>query len=70
MQQFLQVYYSTFVCGLTCFRHLPAHHQENTTALGTSGSTESSWSVVGRGSDQQRYSRFLATVVPEAVVCS
>jgi len=32
------------MCGSTCFGHLPAHHQERTTALGASGFT-----VVGRG---------------------
>ena len=28
-----QVYYLTFVCGSTCFGHLPAHHQEHAAAL-------------------------------------
>jgi hypothetical protein len=27
------------MCGSTCFGHLPAHHQEHTTALGSSGFT-------------------------------
>jgi len=27
------------MCGSTCFGHLPAHHQELTTALGASGFT-------------------------------
>jgi hypothetical protein len=32
-----QVYYSTFICGSTCFRRHTAHHQEHTTALAASG---------------------------------
>jgi hypothetical protein len=28
MQQFLKFYYLTFMCGLTCFGHPHAHHQE------------------------------------------
>jgi hypothetical protein len=28
-----QVYYLMFMCGSTCFGHLPTHHQEHTTAL-------------------------------------
>ena len=31
-----QVYYLTFMCGLTCFGRFLAHHQELTTALATS----------------------------------
>ena len=48
------VYYSTFICGSTCFGRLPAHHQEHTTALGASASTvgskrlERCWSWSGR----------------------
>jgi hypothetical protein len=47
---FSRDYYSTYMCGSTCFGRLPAHHHEHTTALGTSGSTfgrkrlERSWS--------------------------
>jgi len=36
---FSRVYYSTFICGSTCFGRHPAHHQEHATALGASGST-------------------------------
>jgi len=44
MQQFHKfVYYSTFICGSTCFGRLSAHHQERKTALGASGFTV--WSV-------------------------
>jgi len=28
-----QVYHLTFMCGSTCSGRLPAHHQEQTTAL-------------------------------------
>jgi hypothetical protein len=41
-------------CGSTCFGRLPAHHQEHTTALGTSGFTtgeqrpERCWSWSGQ----------------------
>jgi hypothetical protein len=37
MQQFHK--YLTFMCGLTCFGRLYAHHQELTTALAASGFT-------------------------------
>jgi hypothetical protein len=77
----LQVYYSTFICGSTCFGHLPAHHQEHATALGASGSTirrkqmERCWSWFGPqpDHDQKRSIRFLLMVEPEApsaVACS
>jgi hypothetical protein len=51
---FSRVYYSTFICGSTCFGRHPAHHQEHTTALGASGSTfgrkrlERCWSWSGQ----------------------
>ena len=51
---FSRIYYSTFICGSTCFGRLSAHHQEHTTALGASGSTfgrkrlERCWSWSGR----------------------
>jgi hypothetical protein len=32
-----RVYYSTFICGSTCFGRHTAHHQENTTAPAASG---------------------------------
>jgi hypothetical protein len=31
------------MCGSTCFGCLPSHHQEHTTALGTSGFTVGEW---------------------------
>jgi len=34
-----QAHHLTFMRRLTCFGHLPAHHQEHTTALGASGLT-------------------------------
>jgi hypothetical protein len=34
-----QVYYLTFMCGLTCFGRFLAHHRELTTALAASGFT-------------------------------
>jgi hypothetical protein len=39
MQQFHKFITLTFMCGSTCFGRLPAHHQEHTTALETSGFT-------------------------------
>jgi hypothetical protein len=36
-----QAHYVTFICNLTCFGRLSAHHQELTTALLASGSTAS-----------------------------
>jgi len=53
---FSRVYYSTFICGSTCFGRLPAHHQENTTALPHNRPDH----------DQQCSSRFLPKVEPEA----
>jgi len=32
-----RVYYSTFICGSTCFGRHTTHHRELTTALTTSG---------------------------------
>jgi hypothetical protein len=32
MQQFSEFFYSTFICGSTCFGRRTAHHQEHTTA--------------------------------------
>jgi hypothetical protein len=74
------------MCGSTCFGRLPAHHQEHTAALGTSGFTfgekrlERCWSwssMLPAGNlpdyDQQRSSRFSPTVkleAPSAVVSS
>jgi hypothetical protein len=46
MQPVSQVYYSTFMCGSTCFGRLSAHHQERTTALGASGFTGGALLVV------------------------
>jgi hypothetical protein len=75
---FSRVYYSTFMCGSTCFGRLPAHHQEHTAALGASGSTfgrkrpERCWSWSGQTTTNNS-SRFLPKVEPEApnaVVCS
>jgi hypothetical protein len=46
------------MCGSTCFGRLPAHHQEHTTALGTSGFTigkkrlEHCWSWSARPSNK------------------
>jgi hypothetical protein len=38
-----QVYYLTFMCGLTCFGRFLAQHQELTTALAASGFTVGVW---------------------------
>jgi hypothetical protein len=38
-----QVYYLTFMCGLTCFGLFLAHRQELTTALAASGFTVGAW---------------------------
>jgi hypothetical protein len=73
-----QVYYSTLMCGSTCFERLPAHHQEHTAALGASGFTVEAWWLKRCWSwsadhDQKRSSRFSTTVKPEApsaAVCS
>jgi hypothetical protein len=42
--KFSQVYYLTFMYSSTCFRRLPTHHQEHTTAVVASGFYR--WSVV------------------------
>jgi len=34
-----RVFYSTFICGSTCFGRRTAHHQEHTTAPAVSGFT-------------------------------
>jgi len=66
------------MCGSTCFGRLPAHHQDHTTALGTSGFTageqwlEHCWSW-SQDHDQQRSNHCSPAVkpeVPSAVVCS
>jgi hypothetical protein len=83
MQQFLQVYYLTFMCRSTCFGRLHAHHQELTTALTASGFTleRGGSSVVGRGlagyeesilhnrpdHDQQRCYHHVPAAKPEVV---
>jgi hypothetical protein len=41
--QVSQVFYLTFMCGSICFWCLSAHHQEHTSALGTSNFTVGAW---------------------------